>query len=57
MATQRAYPLDREPPAQVVPQSLNDYLEVMTQSGIPERHIVAGSGRQVGRVPGRVSRV
>ena len=34
----REYPLDREPPGQVVPQSLNDYLEVMTkavfQSGI-----------------------
>ena len=41
MTTQRAYPLDREPPAQVVPQSLNDYLEVMTkavfQSGISWR--------------------
>ena len=34
MTTPRAYPLDLEPPAQVVPQSLNDdYLEVRQQSG------------------------
>ena len=32
MTTQREYPLDRQPPAQVVPQSLNDYLEVMTKA-------------------------
>ena len=32
MTTPREYPLDLEPPAQVAPQSLNDYLEVMTKA-------------------------
>lgn len=32
MTAPREYPLDREPPDQVVPQSLNDYLEVMTKA-------------------------
>ena len=32
MTTPRTYPLDHEPPAQVVPQSRNDYLEVMTKA-------------------------
>ena len=32
MTAPREYPLDREPPGQVVPRSLNDYLEVMTKA-------------------------
>ena len=32
MTTPREYPLDLEPPDRVVPQSLNDYLEVMTKA-------------------------
>lgn len=32
MTAPRTYPLDHEPPAQVVPQSLNDYLEVMAKA-------------------------
>ena len=32
MTTERAYPMDHDAPEQVVPQSLNDYLEVMTKA-------------------------
>ena len=32
MTTQREYPMDHDAPEQIAPQSLNDYLEVMTKA-------------------------
>ena len=32
MTTQREYPVDHDAPEQIAPQSLNDYLEVMTKA-------------------------
>ena len=55
MTTQHEHPPHHEAPEQIVPQSLNDYLEVMTKARFPERYVVEGGQQQVAGLSGRVS--
>ena len=54
MTTEHA--ASRDAPEQIVPQSLNDYLEVMTKAVFQSGLSWSGSDQQVAGVPGRVSR-